>query len=171
METDARHKIIELFEKHRATPGAPYDEAHFLDFLLANPPSRRAVYNRFDGLRRLNAFIDEVQYEFAVCLSMNDRDANYPLAKFVSRVLELQQSRRGSLKSLSNQEKAGAGWPVMVLADFVLAIAASALKNTPWAIAAIVGIAVLLNVWFLRFAWQGRRYLAALRTRIETADE
>lgn len=170
MDANARTKIIELFEKHRATPGAPYDEAHFLDFLLAKPKSRGAVYNSFGGLRRFNAFVDDVQYEFAVCLSMKDRDENYPLAKFVSRVLELQKSRRGSLKSLDNQVKAGAGWPVLLLADLGLLIAASLLRTSPIAIAAIIGIAVFLNSWFLRFAWRGRAYLAALRTRIETAD-
>lgn len=167
----ARIKIIELFEKHRATPGAPYDDAHFLDFLLANPRARGVLHNSFGGLRRFNAFVDEVQYEFAVCLSMKDRDANYSLDKFVSRILELQRTRRGSLKSLNNQEKAGAGWQVMMVADFALAIAAYAMRNTPWATAAIVGIAVFLNGWFWRSASRGKAYLAALRTRIETADK
>lgn len=171
MDAHARKKIVELFEKHRATPGAPYDDAHFLDFLLANPKSKGAVYNNFRGVWRFNAFVDDVQYEFAVCLSVKDRDANYPLAIFVSRVLELQKSRRGSLKSLDNQAKAGAGWQVLLLADFGLLIAAFLLRNSPFVIAAIIGIAVFLNSWFFRFAWRARTYLAALRTRIETADE
>jgi len=170
MDAHARKKIIELFERHRATPGAPYDDAHFLDFLLAKPKSKRAVYNSFGGLRRFNAFVDDVQYEFAVCFSMNDRDENYPLERFVSRVLELQKSRRGSLKSLDNQVKAGAGWPVLLLADLGLLIASLFLKTSPLAVAAIIGIAVFLNSWFCRFAWRGRAYLAALRSRIETAD-
>lgn len=168
MDARARDRIIELFEKHRATPGAPYDDDHFLDFLLANPKSRRAVYNSFRGLRRFNAFVDEVQFEFAVCLSMEDREANYPLSRFVSRVLELRKSRRGSLKSLDNQANAGAGWQVLAGANFILLIAAALLRDTSWAIAAIIGIAVFLNAWFFRFVWRAKAYLARLRSRIET---
>ncbi len=77
MDADARTRIIQLFEKHRAAPGAPYDEGHFLDFLLRDPKKERAVYNSFSGLRRFNAFLDEVQYELGVCFSLDDRDANY----------------------------------------------------------------------------------------------
>ncbi|HEY9181735.1 MAG TPA: hypothetical protein VIQ99_00965 [Gammaproteobacteria bacterium] len=39
--TSQRAKVIELFEKHRAAPGAP----------------PRAVYDSFRGLRRFNAFV------------------------------------------------------------------------------------------------------------------
>jgi hypothetical protein len=115
---DLRHsaKVIELFEKYRAAPGEPYDESHFLDYLLRSPAKPRAVYDSFGGLRRFNAFIDDVQMEFAICLSLQDRDANYSLAKFLQRVAELEKSPRGSLASLANQEKAGAGWQFVVIA-------------------------------------------------------
>jgi hypothetical protein len=171
MESDPRNKIIELFEKHRATPGAPYDDTHFLDFLLADSKKKDAVYNSFRGLRRFNAFIDEVQYELAVCFSTQDRDANFSLASFVSRVVELQKSRHGSLKSLKNQERAANAWHGLVMGNIVLTIAAFALRKTPWALAALAGIAVIVNVWLFRFEWSARAYLIELRTRIETADE
>jgi len=171
MDTSTHKKIVELFEKHRATPGASYDDTHFADFLLANPKRKGAVFNSFRGLRRFNAFVDEVQYEFSICLSLKDREANYPLEKFVSRVLELQKSRRGSLKSLDKQAKAGPGWQVLLLADFILLIAAFWFRNTSWAIAGFAGIAVFLNAWFFWFAWRSRAYLAALRIRIEGSDE
>lgn len=165
----ARNRILELFEKHRAAPGEPYDEDHFLDFLLARPKRKGALYDSFRGLRRFNSFVDDVQYEFAVCLSLADREANYPLDEFVSRVLELQKSRRGSLKSLDNQAKAGAGWQLLVVADFILVAAAVWLKDSPWAWPAIVGLALVLNLWFVRFAWRAKAYLAKLRARIEAA--
>src|SRR5262245_55741092 len=92
-----RQRVIALFEKHRAVPGAPYDEAHFIDYLLADPKKKGAVHDSFRGLRRYNAFIDEMQYEFAICFSQNDFYANYALHKFVDRVTELEKSRRGSL--------------------------------------------------------------------------
>ena len=167
MDASARTRVTQLFEKYRATPGAPYDEAHFLDFLLANPKGNGAVSNSFRGLRRFNAFLDDVQYEFGICFSLEDRDANYALDKFVERTIQLQQSRRGSLKSLDNQIKAGAGWQVLVVADIIFLIAVVWLKNNVWALAAIGAVAVVVNGWFVWFAWRAKAYLVKLRARIE----
>ena len=162
-----RTKIIELFERHRATPGARYDEQHFLDFLLPSPGQAGAVYNSFRGLRRFNAFVDDVQLEFAICFSLKDRDANYSLSKFVDRVVELESSRRGSLKSLKNQMRAGAGWPVVIVANFLLLIIGVWLRTDAWAIAILFGLALVLNGTFVRFAQREKAYLAQLRAKIE----
>jgi hypothetical protein len=159
--------VIELFERHRATPGAPYDEQHFLDFLLPKPRKARAVYNSFRGLRRFNSFLDNVQMEFAICFSMKDRDANYSLDRFVERVAELEKSRRGSLVSLKNQVRAGAGWHAVVLANLLLVVIGSMLRATGWAIVVVVVVAVLLNTLFVRFARRSNAYHARLRARIE----
>jgi hypothetical protein len=167
--TSHRTKVIELFEKHRAAPGAPYDEEHFLDFLLVTPKKARAIYDSFSGLRRYNAFVDDVQLEFAICFSLKDRESNYSLPKFVDRVIELEKSRRGSLASLKNQARAGAGWHVVVIANLVVLIVGVWLNGSVWAILTLCGIAVVLNVLFVRFAWRGRAYLARLRARIESA--
>jgi hypothetical protein len=164
-----RETVLRLFEQHRATPGAPYAAEHFLDHLLANPARKRAVYDSFRGLRRFNAFLDAVQYEFAVCFSLKDREANYSLDAFVHRVMELQQSRRGSLMSLDRQAAAGAGSQVLVVANLVLLIAGVWLKDLAWALALLVGLAVALNGWFFWFTWRARAYLARLRIRIEAA--
>ena len=166
--TAHRTKVVELFERHRATPGAPYEEQHFLDFLLASPGQVRAVYNSFRGLRRFNAFVDDVQLEFAICFSMKDRDANYSLPKFVDRVVELEKSRRGSLASLKNQTRAGAGWHVVFLANLLLLIIGVWLRTDTWAVAILFVLAVSLNVLFVRFARKERAYLAQLQARIET---
>jgi hypothetical protein len=37
MSVAIRDVVLELFQQHRATPGAPFDESHFTDFLLAYP--------------------------------------------------------------------------------------------------------------------------------------
>jgi hypothetical protein len=162
-----RAKVVELFEKHRATAGAPYDEQHFLDFLLPSPGQARAVYNSFRGLRRFNAFIDEVQLEFAICFSLKDRDASYSLPRFVDRVIELERSRRASLASLKNQATAGAGWQILVVADILLLIVAAWLR-TPWAIATLLVIALAANAAFVSFVRKQRAYLARLRDRIQS---
>jgi hypothetical protein len=165
---DARARILELFEKHRALPGAPFDQAHFLDFLLASPKRKDAVRNSFGGLRRFNAFVEEVQFEFGVCLSLRDCEANYSLDRFVERVLELQKTRRGSLMSLNNQIKAGVGWQVLVVANVFLLVMAAWLKGSVFALTAIGLIALVVNIWFFRLAWNSKRYLAKLKDRIET---
>ena len=167
-----RSTIVELFEKHRATPGAPYDEHHFLDFLLTDPKKPGVVYNSFRGLRRFNAFMDDVQLEFAVCFSLKDREANYSLPKFLERVIELQKSSRGSLTSLRNQIDAGPGWMVFVVGNFILLVVGIAVRNSGWALAVVVSIAVVINGAFARFAWNARSYLDRLQAKIQaTARE
>ena len=133
------HLIRELFERHRAIPGAPLDESHFLDYLIPNPNSIGAVRNSFLGLRRYNAFVDEVQLQFNICFSVSDFESNYSLPQFVSRVAELQRSPRGSIASLRNQRKRGFGWETVLLGNF---------------------FAMVLLVWLWR-SWPGAAYAIA----------
>jgi hypothetical protein len=167
MDLATRQKILAAFERHRQTPGAPFDESHFVDFLIASPKAKHAVHGSFGGLRRFNAFIDEVQYEFAVCFSLKDRDADYSLAQFVERIEELQKSRRGSLASLSNQARAGAGWNVVAVADFVLVLIGIGVRAHPWGLGLVVLVALVVNVGFFVFARKAGAYLRRLRARIE----
>ena len=166
-----REKVVALFEKHRIKPGTPYDEDHFLDFLVHEPKKKRAVYDSFRGLRRFNAFVDEVQYEFAVCFSLKDRDANYSLDKFVDRVKELETSHRSSLASLNNQIQAGPEWNLVVVVNFILLVVAVWLRTRTWAIVALIGAAAFLNGWFLRFSRRTKNYHARLRARIEDTQQ
>jgi len=166
-----RDAVLAIFEKHRIAPGTPFDEDHFLDFLLPHPKGKRAVYNSFRGLRRFNAFIDEVQFEFAICFSMEDRDANYPLDRFVDRVNELETSRRSSLASLRSQTRAATEWNVAIVANLVLFAAAAALKNHAWVLALIALAAVLFNSWFLWLSARAKRYHAKLLAKIEGKEQ
>lgn len=163
-----RQRILELFEKHRASPGAEFREEHFLDFLLANPSGKGAVHNSFRGLRRFNRFINEVQYEFGVCFSLTDFESTYSVDRLVERITELQRSRRGSLQSLKNQGRAGAGWGVVVVVDFViLAFAAVGMHRNLWIAIPLVVIAIAVTLAFFVFARNASAYLRRLRTRIE----
>jgi hypothetical protein len=106
-----REKVVALFERHRATPGTPDEADHFLDILLAKPRRKRATYNSFRGLRRFNAFIDEVQLEFGICFSLKDREANYSLDRFVERVVTLERSRRPRWHRWGTRWRQGPGGP------------------------------------------------------------
>jgi hypothetical protein len=167
--TSQRAKVLELFEKHRAAPGAPFEEQRFLEFLIADPKKPRAVYDSFRGLRRFNAFINDVQLELAVCFSQKDREANHSLTKFVERVAELQASRRGSLTSLKNQVRAGPGWRSLVVGNIVLFALTAGLWRYGWPAVIVVLLAVVMNGAFLRFAHSERTYFERLRARIDEA--
>jgi hypothetical protein len=127
------------------------------------------VYDSFRGLRRFNAFVYDVQLEFAICLSQKDREANYSLTKFVERVAELQASRRGSLTSLKNQVRAGPGWRSLVVGNIVLFTLTAGLWRYGWPAVIVVVVAVLMNGAFLRFANSERAYFERLRARIDEA--
>jgi hypothetical protein len=169
MDTPRRAKVLELFEKHRAAPGAPFEEQRFIEFLLADPKKPRAVYDSFRGLRRFNAFIEDVQLELAICFSHKDREANYSLDRFVERVAELEASRRGSLTSLKNQVKAGPGWHTLIIANVVLVGFAAALWSYGWPAVVVILLAVLVNGAFMRFARREQAYFERLQERIDAA--
>jgi len=165
-----RERILALFEKHRAAPGTPYDESHFLDFLMSKPKGKGAVYNSFRGLRRFNAFLDEVQYEFAICFSIKDREANYALEKFVARVDALEQSPRSSLASLKNQMHGHSGLNIVVIVNMFLALLAIVTRKLPWAFWGVIAMAALVNGAMFRFDRREKAYKARLLAKITSKE-
>lgn len=161
-----RERIIAAFESHRKAPGAPYSEDHFLDFLLAHPDKKGALYDSFLGLWRLNAFIDQVQLDFSICFSLKDREANYSLDKFVARVLELRGSPRSSLASLKNHAQVGFGWPIILIANGLLVLAAFVLRHHEIAFAICISSLVLLSILAALFFVRHRRYMARLQKQL-----
>ena len=164
----ASHKdrILEIFERHRASPGSPFPEEGFLNYLLAEPKGREAVRNSFPGLRRFNAFVEAVQLEFGVCFSLKDLEANYSLPRFVERVEDLERSPRGSLASLENQSRAGPGWSILVAGNFILAVLAIWLRASAVGLGVVLLVAIAANLAFLELHRRAKAYRAKLLTRI-----
>jgi hypothetical protein len=164
-----RKAVLELFERHRAVRGAPFEDETFLCYLLPKPnfPS-----NSFAGLRRFNRFIDAVQLKYSVCFSLKDREANYSLDRFVSRIVDLRRSKRSSLASLRNQERHGFGWQVVVVFNFLAALLCIfAFRHMPsagWLLLMLIAVA---NAFVTRFYFQQRKYMKHLRNQIESAVE
>ena len=152
-EITDKEKIITIFEKYRKVPGAKYHEENFLDYWVAGPKQKRAVYNSFSGLRRLNAFINEIQLEFSICFSEKDREANYSLDKLVSRIKELKASPNASLASLRNQMKHVADWNLLIVLNAIIFILSLWLKTLVSVI-----LAVLINCGLLHFYISERNY-------------
>ena len=166
-DTSACDCIVALFEKHRATPGAPYDAHHFVDFFRTEPTGRRTVFDGLRASRRFNAFIDDVQYGLAICFSPYDRKANYSLQEFVDRAIELAGARAGSPLSLKKQVTAGLEWSMTVLADILLLIAVVWLRGHEWALVSLAALAVFVNAWFATFACRAWGRFKRLQSRIE----
>ncbi|QPK63947.1 hypothetical protein IVG45_02915 [Methylomonas sp. LL1] len=164
-----REKVLQLYESHREEPGAPYDESHFLDFLLADGATK-SVYNSFKGLRRFNAFWDEVQYEYAIFFSIKDRDANYSLERFVQRVEELIEKPSSSLASLRKPMK-GYVEGIVVVGPLLFWIPALALLNHIVIAAALFSCGAVLLLYFFLIYRRERMYLKRLHQKIKMAQQ
>ena len=170
MSTHTREVVLSIFNRHRAMPGAPFDESHFTDYLLANPKGENPIHNSFRGLRRYNRFIKEVQLHFGICFSLKDFESTYSLQKFLDRIEDLKRSPRGSMASFRNQEKAGFGWGVVFvgngigLAVLVPAFAVSLVLGSVFAAFLLTANAAVL--WF-HFRWRTyqQRLLALLQKK------
>jgi hypothetical protein len=165
-----KERILVLFEAHREAPGTAFDESHFLDFLLAAPARRRAVYDSVDGMRRLDAFFDHVQLEYSVCFSHAERGANEPLDAFVARTLALVETPRASWVAFHAGEKPVFRGPVAVIGNLLLLIPVLMLVQVPWAAALVVVFALVLNGLWFGTGWRHARYRERLRRQLVEAD-
>lgn len=164
-------KVLELFNKHRKLPSADFDSSHFADFLLKEPCGRGAFRNSFSGLRRFNAFWDEVQLEFGVCFSIKDRETDYSLEEFCIRIEQLVESSRSSKASLRNRAKYGFEWNVFLVGNLLLVALLIALKDL-----AVVVVPIWVGIFALNYVvisnhFKEKRYIKDLEARIqESAD-
>lgn len=166
MTKDTCHRVLELFSKYRKSPGAEFDDSHFLDYLLDKPKGKGAFRNSFSGLRRFNAFWDEVQLEFGVCFSINDRETDFSLEKYCDRIEQLCGSIRSSKASLRNRAKCGFEWNAFVFGNLLLVVLAFALKGF-WGLSVLLLLGVIaLNYTLVLGHVKERKYLRELETRI-----
>jgi hypothetical protein len=166
-----RERVLALLEEYREAPGTPLDGSHFLDFLIAAPDRKRAVYDSAAGMRRLEAFLDRVQLEYSVCLSHAERHAGESVEAFVERLGALAHAPKQSLAHFRAEHKAVFGWPVFVLGNLALLLPVVILLDRP-ALAAgmLLVLAAADGAWFLarrRYA----DYRAQLHRKLLQADD
>lgn len=159
-------KVLELFEKHRKTPGAEFDESRIFDFLQKRPKAKGAFRNSFSGLRRFNAFWDDVQMEFGVCFSMKDWETNYSLDRFSARIEELRKSMRSSKASLKNRASVRFEWNIFIFGNVMLVAIALGLQRIEILSAIIWLGVVLLNYVLVASYLKERKYIKRLEARI-----
>jgi hypothetical protein len=139
---------------------------------MVQPKGKRAIYNSFSGLWRLNGFIDATQLEFSICFSVKDRDANYSLDDVVMRVGVLPNSKRSSLTSLRNQKKWGFGWHSVFLIDLLLVAACfGAMRLSTWLAVSLVVFTAGINLAVVRLYFRGRMNDKRLLNQLQSVPE
>lgn len=162
MNNEVKHRILAIFEKHRKSPGVEFDENHFIDYLLPQPKNKGAFRNSFSGLRRFNAFWDEIQLEFKVCFSLSDRDKNFSLDRFTTRVIELTLSKKSSVAALRRQMKFGFEWNIFIFGNLLLFIPVPFLNKLTYLLYAYVAFIVFVNIMLINRYLKDKKYLQKL---------
>lgn len=108
-EKAIRAAILRCFDAHREKPGEKFDEENFLGFLMAGGEGLQDVRNGFAGLKRLNAFYDDIQLECAVCLEANDADRNWSVQKLAERIASRKKNRSSQITLAKNRVEAAKG--------------------------------------------------------------
>lgn len=167
MSTDLRTEVLSIFERHRQTPGAAFEESHFIDYLLDQSKGIRTVHNSFRGLRRYNKFVEDVQMHFGVYLSIKDWGANRSLEQFVERVAKLQSSARSSRASFRSHVQRGFGWNTVFVVSFLGGLISYALWRYSQAASLVVLLVVAVGeAWALKAYLHWRSYHRALETKL-----
>ena len=97
MTTDDIERIIlNLFEQTRETPGAYYDKAHFMDYLVDPPTNKDNIKNSFKSARKYYTFFEAIELQFGICFTLADQDKFYSLDKFVAKTKERIDNSRGN---------------------------------------------------------------------------
>jgi len=91
-EKDIRAAIIRSFEEHREKPDAPFEEANFLNFLMADGRALQDLRNGFAGLKRLNAFYETLQLECSVYLDTNETELSWSVGSLAERIAQRQEN-------------------------------------------------------------------------------
>lgn len=162
-------RLVAIFDRHRQTPGTPFDPAHFREYLLRAPGNRGGIRNSFFGLRRLSAFIDDVQLDFGICFSLKDWESDQSLDRFVERIEQLRRAPRGSLISLRNQKRAGFGWPVVAVVNLALVVCVFLLRHFPIASYVPSLLLLVLNALVIGMWWKRQKYIACLQLLLNAA--
>ena len=148
-----RDEVLNCFEKNRQEPGLPFEEDHFIDYLVVKP--------RFTK-KRFFKFWEQVQLEQGICFSFKDREKNYSLDAFIERIKELQENPKSSKAALRYQMKYRFEWTISIFMNSILVSALIFALKCP-----VVAIPVALHTAYanykhISFHFSEKRYLNEL---------
>jgi len=151
-----QNRVLVLFDEHRQNPSAPFDESHFLDYLVDPPKVLGGFQNSFSALRRYNKFLEAMQLEYSIYFSVKDRDTNFSVENFVSRIERLRRNPNASARSLSNAIKHSDA-PIFVFGNLISVAVLFAVSGMPL-VYVLLATVLVLNVLGARFIARSRRY-------------
>ena len=152
-----RNRVLVLFDEYRQSPLAPFDESHFLDYLVNPPKSPGGFRNSFSALRRYNKFLDAIQLEFSIYFSVKDRDTNFSVEKLISRIEQLRRTPNASAQSLSNAMEHSDS-PIFVFGNLIAVAILFAVSGIPSVFYVLLAAVLVPNVLGARFVARSRRY-------------
>jgi hypothetical protein len=156
-DSEIQNRVLVLFGEHRESPLAPFDESHFLDYLVDPPNSLGGFRNSFSALRRYNKFLDAIQLDFSIYFSGKDRETNFGVEKFVFRIEQLRRNPNSSARSLSNAIK-HSDTPIIVFGNLISVVVLFAVSGIPLVFFVLLAAVLVLNVLGARFIARSRRY-------------
>lgn len=169
-ESKTTERVLKIFDNCREEPTAPFDQSHFLDYLTEPPKKLGGFRDSFTALRRYNKFVDAVQLEFTVHFSVKDRDTNFSVDSFASRVEELRRNPNGSLRSQANAMKHSDSGLFLFGNIFAAAVLWLTFR-LPIIFYPLATLAVTLNLLAVRFMLRSRQYHEQLRTALVERKE
>lgn len=98
-----KERILKCFEKNRQRPDWPFEESHFLDFLTFPPAKKKTASYSFKASGKYYRFMQCIELEFGICLSLADTDRNYSVDSLVKKVEDRLTKSRGNLIILKNR--------------------------------------------------------------------
>jgi hypothetical protein len=173
MDDSIRATILSVFDRHRERPGAPFEEARFLHFLMADNRPLKDVRNSFAGLRRLNAFYDALQLDCAVCLDVNAPEKDWSVDALAWLIAEKKanlQAQKVLVRKRVEQANANVLYEplkfglILIVPTVALAWAVSG-GGMVGRVALALGVVVELAIYLI--ARREAQYYAKLRRVIE----
>ena len=106
-ETEIRERVLKIFCQCRSKADAPFDESHFMDFLLYPPSKKDQFRNSFLGAYKHGNFMRKIELEFAICFTLSDYDSAFSLNAFcqkISQRIEKKSSNIALIKQRMNEK-------------------------------------------------------------------
>ncbi len=162
---ELKNQILEIFQRNRQTPQSPFDESHFLDYLLSPPATKNNIKNSFKGVSRYYRFFEDVELTFGICFSLSDQDRFYSINQFVKKTKERIGKDRGNKMILDRRLQEKDHYYIEVVMTIILVTLIYFLKIH--IITILFGIIyVIVVIWMVRNKLRNKRHNKRLLHRL-----
>lgn len=93
---EIRAHVLKIFEQVRQSPGKPFDESRFQDFLIDPPAAKDQIRGTFKGSRKHGEYMNAIELKFIICFSDDDSLKSYSVDKLTSKISQKISKTRGN---------------------------------------------------------------------------